>query len=834
MKHYIGIDLGTTNSAISAYDGENLQVYKSPEQNLVTPSAIYVDRRGTRYYGAKAYNMVVNAPDNVAVKFKKLMGTSTPIQIPGANLSMTPEEASAEILKALFAYLPEEVRNDPDTGTVITVPAAFNQMQRDATMSAAELAAIGKVALMQEPVAAVMAAMRARRADGMFLIYDLGGGTFDIALAQALNGRVNLLAHGGIAMCGGSDFDRVIVDNVVKPWLAENFNLPDDFTVDKQYRKLIRVANHAAEQAKIALSFKPEVVISLNETEIRMQDLDGNEIYIAVPILRRDYDPLIRDRIMETIEATRDVLKETGVTHDSIDRIVFVGGPTNYEPTCKLVCFELGIAGDTKVDPMTAVAEGAALFAESIDWNSHARGRKSSRGSVAATGPLDLSFEYTARTPDLRAKIIVRAKGHLRPGSKFQVDSMDIGWSSGQMALSDGASLALTLAKNGENKFRIFVFDPSGGPIALENDVITITRTTATVDAIPASHSIGIQVKERIGSQKYVLDPMVKKGDHLPAKGVRTYKTETALRANGPGEITVALWEGEIRDPVTDNNLVGAVRITGEDFEMGVIESGTEILCEYEVLDSGKISITVTVPKVNITFTRDNFYVPDIGKHDFSKETDFVAFEIKRAMERLDELSGKITDNRIEQVRTKLNTAQQEVFAGAEPEVLKQAYENVLDAKRVMAKISQENFRSVREIDFDTVMRFFEQHARSTARPSEITAFDNAAKAAQRDIGERNGKFEQSYEAMRDLNWRILVRQDGFMVDMFNWLAAHTELFHDKQMFTNLVAKGREAIKADDIDTLRQVVGTLQSMRIPTESVEAIAAHAVNLVRGSN
>ena len=141
---------------------------------------------------------------------------------------MSPEECSAEILKVLFGYLPEEMRNDPDTGTVITVPAAFNQMQKDATMQAAQMAGIGKVALMQEPVAAVMSVMRARNADGMFLIYDLGGGTLDISIAESIGRRVNLLAHGGIAMCGGRDFDRTLMDNIVKPWLLENFDLPEE------------------------------------------------------------------------------------------------------------------------------------------------------------------------------------------------------------------------------------------------------------------------------------------------------------------------------------------------------------------------------------------------------------------------------------------------------------------------------------------------------------------------------------------------------------------------------------------------------------------------------
>src|SRR5262249_54094319 len=250
------------------------------EQHEVTPSAIYINTRGSRYVGKRAYDQAARSPDNSATLFKRLMGTSTPLALPAVNLVMTPEQCSAEVLRALYGYLPEEVRIDADTGTVITVPAAFNQMQKDATMTAAELAGIGKVALMQEPVAAVMSVMRQAKADGTFLVYDLGGGTLDIAIAQATAGRVSLLAHGGIQMCGGRDFDRLLRDAVVRPWLGEHFDLPAELGSDKQYRPLVRLGEWAAEQAKIELSKKDEAVIAMDERELALRDRAGKDIYL--------------------------------------------------------------------------------------------------------------------------------------------------------------------------------------------------------------------------------------------------------------------------------------------------------------------------------------------------------------------------------------------------------------------------------------------------------------------------------------------------------------------------------------------------------------------------
>ena len=307
MKHYVGIDLGTTNSAICSYDGSAVHVWKSPEQNDVTPTAIFVDRRGNRYYGRRAYDQIAAHPENGAALFKRYMGTKERF-LKGAGLHWTPEECSAEILKVLFGYLPEEIRSDPETATVITVPAAFNQMKKDATLEAAQRAGIGRVALVQEPVAAVMSVMRTSSREGVFLVYDLGGGTFDVSLADNIGGKVNLLSQGGKEMCGGRDWDRLIYNSIVIPWLRNKFVLPDDFLVNERYRLVHRLGKFAAEQAKIELSTYPEAIIKLDEDQLRCTDLEGNELYLDIPFARKDLDALISDLIDETIGVTRETI----------------------------------------------------------------------------------------------------------------------------------------------------------------------------------------------------------------------------------------------------------------------------------------------------------------------------------------------------------------------------------------------------------------------------------------------------------------------------------------------------------------------------------------------
>jgi molecular chaperone DnaK len=370
MTNHIGIDLGATKSAICLCDGETPRIIRGPEQNDFTPSAIFFTKRGNKYVGRQAYDNAARDPDSAATLFRRLMGTSTPIKMSAVNLTMTPEECSAEILRTLFGYLPANIRNDPDTGTVITVPAAFNLLQKDATMAAAEMARLGNVGLLQEPVAAVMSVMRHRRRDGLFLVYDLSGGTLDTAIVQTISGHVSLLAQGGIAMCGGRDFDRVLLDNVVTPWLLQNFDIPEKFSDDKQRYGLLRsMATWATEKAKIELSSNENAIISLDDTELRVKDESGRDIYLDISISRSTFDELVSARVEETIAAARETMEKAGLSPHDIGRVVFVGGPTQYRPLRDKVAFELGIAASTDVSPMTAVVEGAAVFAKSVDWS---------------------------------------------------------------------------------------------------------------------------------------------------------------------------------------------------------------------------------------------------------------------------------------------------------------------------------------------------------------------------------------------------------------------------------------------------------------------------------
>jgi molecular chaperone DnaK len=446
---------------------------------------------------------------------------------------------------------------------------------------------------------------------------------------------------------------------------------------------------------------------------------------------------------------------------------------------------------------------------------------------LAAGGGLDLSFNYQARTPDSKAKVVAKVGGKVAAGSAFQVDSLDTGWSSGRAALTDGAVVEVPLAKPGENIFKVFVFDAAGGPVKLTQDKIAISRTAAQIDAIPASQSIGVEAREKIGG-RVILDYLVREGDQLPKKGKKTFKAEESLRASAAGSIKFKLWEGGIEDPVSDNRFIGMFEIKGSDFSDGVIAKGAELVCEYEILDSGNIVLEVTVPSIGGSFhSGRNFYSRQEGQIDYTKAAKRIDEEADRVGSRIDEIASKVDDPKIDQARERLKRAAASKGNEGDPETAKQAMDDIQEAKKLIAQARKEHQKVIRQMELDKTVDFFDSRIREHARPAEAGAFDNLSKTAQRAIDNNSGDFESHLDELRGKNFMILWRQDWFVIDRFKWLSEDAFLFPDANEHAELCKIGRQALQANDIDKLRQVVAHLDSTRVGTAGED-------DMVAGSN
>lgn len=816
MKYYVGIDLGTTNSAISTFDGENVRIWKSKkDQSDVTPSAIYIDKRGKRFYGKSAYLKSAQQPERCAVLFKRYMGTNTVLTV--GDEKMSPEECSAEILRELYRNLPEEIRESDETATVITVPAAFNQMQNAATKEAAQQAGLGKVALMQEPVAAIMSVMKVNPKDANFVIYDLGGGTLDVAIAESIGGKVNLLAHNGIAMCGGRDFDRILMEKTVIPWLMENYDLPDlkELKTTDKYKKLLRIASYKTELAKIELSTDDEASI---DGETGVSDESGEEIYLDIQINRNDFNSYIDEMVMESIKAVKETIEKSGLTTVDIDRIVFIGGPTNYKPLRDKVCDETGIPGSIEVNPMTAVSEGASIFAESIDWSDEVHGRKATRQQVESAEALGLSFRYVSRTTDNQARIGV-VLGKNVTGYTFEIKSNDTGWTSGTMTLKDKAKIIVPLEKRGNNVFTVEVFDDFGRNVPLEENIITITYTLATVSAILASHSIGVEVRENSRDSKSTLDYLVREGDTLPAKGTKIFRAAETIRPGDIKALNFKLWEGEIEDDVEDNRFIGYMKITGDDFSFGMIPAGAEINCNYVVNDSGSIDLELDIPSIGQSFNNDkNFYSRQEGQVDLDHAAGIINREGKKVLKKVKDLAEQMEikdDEKLQKLGEIASKAINIRQDSSDREELQHISDDILQAKKILNKLRRENLSEIRQKELDHLIEYYQQKMIKYSDEDDQNEYDKLFESAKQAIRNNNSEFEDILDQIRYLNYRVNIKNNSeFPAQWFIWKIQNPENYSDENAFNQLVLAGKQAIENNDIQTLKQILNELARIEI--------------------
>lgn len=807
MKRYVGIDLGTTNSVICTFDGKNTTVWKSPEMSDVTPSVIYVDRRGNRFYGRRAYDMAPLNEKNAASLFKRYLGTNMKFTLQGQE--MTPEECSAEILKVLFGYLPPEISADPETATVITVPAAFNQMKKDATLDAARLAGMSRVTLMQEPVAAVMSVMKVSPGDKTFLIYDLGGGTFDVSVAESIGSRVNLLAQGGREMCGGRDLDRLLFRHIAVPWIQSHFHLPDNWTQDPAWRTLSKLTMYACEQAKIELSAIPQTEIRMDEMRLNTRDLDGEEIYLDVPLSQDDVNGLLEETIQDTVEVIRQTLKKIGLKEKDIGQVIFIGGPTKYPPLRKRVLEELGIPEGVMVDQMTAVAEGASIYAESVDWGDIQHHRKQSREEMAALQ--DIVIRYEKRAAAESAKIAFVTKGAV--DISLEIVCRETGWSSGRVSMKKSLVLTLPLSVAGENNFHIQMWDASGRQMELKQADICITRTMAVIGTIPASSPIAVKVLDRIGG-KAIPIYLVEENDPLPKRGQITLVAGKTLHAGSEDALVFTLWEGGIKDPIEDNRYIGSYRINGKSLPEGTVATGTEIICDYEMSDSGTLTLGVSIPAIGASLHEVNYYSRQEGQTALDDQPHLLS-QVASLEQRVALIQGRLPNaQELDALARKAAAIRETAEHSEDPESLLKANNELLECLRALSHIRESHQRDIRILDLDQVTEKFERF-RDSASESERAAFRVCRDAALRAVDKDSGAFDANMAELETRANALLWRDDGIIRMNVMTRLAHPDRFTDRAKFDQLRAAALTAENNNNVNGLRQILAELMSIEKP-------------------
>ena len=348
MSKIIGIDLGTTNSCCAVLEGGEPKVIANPEGNRTTPSVVAINKNKDRIVGDAAKRQAITNPNTVS-SIKRLMGTDEKVELDGKKY--TPEEVSAMILSYIKDYA-EKYLGEKVSKAVITVPAYFNDAQRQATKNAGKIAGLEVERIINEPTAAALAYGLDKQENAhTVLVYDLGGGTFDVSVMELGDGVFEVKSTAGNNKLGGDDFDQRIIDYLVEEFIKE---IGIDLTKDKMAMQRLK---EVAEKAKKDLSGMSTTQVS---APFISQGEDG-PLHLDITLTRAKFEDLIRDLVDSTLKPVRQALKDAKITKDEIDKVLLVGGSTRIPMVQELIKNELGKEPSHEVNPDEVVAMGAAI-----------------------------------------------------------------------------------------------------------------------------------------------------------------------------------------------------------------------------------------------------------------------------------------------------------------------------------------------------------------------------------------------------------------------------------------------------------------------------------------
>lgn len=787
-----GIDLGTTNSAIAVVTNGQVEVIKNNDGQELTPSAVWFGSDGSEEVGSGAYRKFARGDTSVYAGFKRQMGKRLAAASTAGDPGRTPDQLAAAILKDLRISA-EAWAGAPISSAVITVPANFELAQAEATQRAAKLAGITHAPLLQEPIAAGLAYGYQRQiGDTQFLVFDLGGGTLDVTLLRIRDGLLTVVAQDGDNFAGGRDWDRYLASYVSERLRDEGHAL---WAADaREGQRDFRTLTWLAEQAKIRLS-RVESLEFVVDGEVR--DRNSDPVRASVRLTREQYEKLISADIDRAVGFTRKLLDAQGVAPTDVSRLLLVGGPTLTPALRRALLDGLGIELETRIDPMTVVARGAAVFAGGIVLGSD-------RAPRPDQGDLILRLAYPPVSGDTEASIGGRLESGAPDGVQIEIRRVDGGWSSGRLGLQSGAFLThVPLVVGVTNVFDILAYDDNGTRRSTSPARFAITQGLTAGDP-PLSRSIWIVgIDRESGQEKQVL--MLRRGAALPAVHELTVRARSDVNPGQSDEIIdIHVVEGD-HDRHELNRHVGYLRIDGMSVSRAV-PAGTPIEVKVRVDTSRGIVGTAYVPLLDLSIegVLQDKYLPTVDPEHLDQD-------LSRELERAAEVAGSRTSElaEIQRDAARLRAEIGQARAGDEEQA------DRADRELRELKASVDRLAANTEVE-----RLEEQLRRELAWSQELAnrvgdAVVSATVAElRRDAGTASAsgnvdKLQQAISALDKYYWSIAVQQPWFWVEYFITLSGKVENSSRATAAVPLLREGRVVLDRQDWDGLRRICSEL-------------------------
>ena len=792
-----GIDLGTTNSEIAVVDKGHLQVLRNGFEEEITPSAVRIDKKGAVIRGKLAYNQRIDDRENTHTQFKRLMGSQQILSFPNSGRSMKPEELSAEILQSLRDDVRRKMHEEIESA-VITIPAMFEAPQWNATTKAAELAGLKFAPLLQEPIAAALAyGFQADSLDGFLLVYDLGGGTFDASLIQSSEGRLKVIDHAGDNFLGGKDFDEALLDLFLKT-LTSDFGLRKlDSGVDrKAFGKLLG----EAENAKILLSGNSAAYVSVSDLGRTLEDFEA-----SFEVTRTQYEALIDPFVRKTLDICESLLHANHLSPSALSRVILVGGPTRTPFVQSAVQDRLKTSPDSKLNPMTIVAQGAALFAAS-------QRLPEGKATRPASGHLSLRLAYSPVSQDVETDVGGKFEGSPDLSDvRVEIIRSDGGWRSGQLPLTNGAfMIALHLNERSVNDFQIRAFTKTGSPLGIEPDSFSITHGPKVEDA-PLSRSI------RLGLADNSAHLLIKKGTTVPCQGrMKRGEIVTAHEVAKGGQadvLNIPLLQGE-NERSDRNREIGTLRISGAEISR-TLPASTEVELVVEVDREFRVKATAFIPLLNQSFPA--FFTNPLSP---LPKVENIQADLDAEKARLAKISpaerGEV-DSLIGTLEVQLDKAK-----AKDPDAAEKARRQIEELKAEVDRLQESQKWPELLRQLEEVKQLASEAAQESGEPKDSEKLKKLL--ADADLAVRSKEAERLSKAislLESLKWDIWFRQDAFWVASFQNVTKYSQSFVDKNRGKSLTEEGTLAIERGDFASLRTIVRELWNLVPDSEESSA-------------
>lgn len=652
-----GIDLGTTNSCLAIPDDDHgFEIIENQADRMqVTPSAILINGKGRMLIGQRAYNS--QKVEDLAIQFKRAMGTNKTVSFESAGVEKSPEELSSEILKALRSDA-ETRLNRSIENVVITVPAAFKTLQSEATNKAGKLAGFKNIILLQEPIAAAVAyGAKPDSKDKHWMVFDYGGGTLDVAIISTTDNRLTVENSEGDNYFGGSDIDRLIYRNIVlKKLIADGYKVDEllDETTSGG-KSLARKIQLDCENCKIELSNKTSAVFELFDID----DDNGEPIEFECEITRSELEGLISETVEKSIEIAKKALEGANIQASQLDKILLVGGSTFIPLVRQRLTEVFNVELDSSLNPMTVVAAGAAIYASTsvIDVEEDVELTDASHAIINLTyDPIssDDKVDVIGKVANIADVSIAKIKIDRSTSDDFS----GVDWTSGWVELLDTENgifdIDVLLQVGKLNHFKVSACDATGTDITIENPLFDIkhNENVLKMSAPPATMSIGVQIQDsKTGND--ILYHLIKKNTPLPASAEQTFKLSRDINPAKADQIVIKIWEGENTVNPEANHSAGEITVQSSAMDR-MIPKGTEIDLTIVADENRNIRVSGYIPDFEYEIPEETLRAE--AKVDLAESMDRVDDRIKQSevsLQRLKDQGVDVSDleDELEQVK---------------------------------------------------------------------------------------------------------------------------------------------------------------------------------------